>query len=160
MITTKVGGTIVGVLCMLGLLAMPKTAAAQADKLVFANIPFADTLLNPCTEELVDITANTNITIIVHLEADGSFTFRLSEDTQGLGVGQTSLLEYRFRDHIDARFNMAADQIETEQRLISKFRLQGKDDLVAWIITEELRIKVRADGTFKADVVKLVSRCR
>lgn len=161
MVTTKVGSTIVGMFCMLGLLAMPKTAAADAaDKLVFANIPFTDTLFNPCTAELVDITAMTTLAIVVHVEVDGSFTFRLAEDTEGVGIGQVSLFESRFRDHLEARFSMAANQIETEQRLNRKFRLQGKDGVATWIITEEFRVTVRADGSMTVEKGKLLSRCK
>ncbi len=162
MIRTKVGGSLIAVLFTIGLLALPNTAAAQAanDRLVFHDMPFVSTVVDPCTNESVDISANTNLALTLHADVDGGISIKIFSLTKGTGVGLLTLFNYKFSESFKLGFKIPAGLIEGDSSVTDKFRLNGPGSLDNWDIKATIRINVTRDGVVKSVVESLVTECR
>ena len=158
---TRIGRTLVGCLCLTALLASPQPAAAQASptRIVNTQIPFALTIVNPCTLESVDINGLGQLTIFVNADSNGGIHLKISSVTKGTGVGQITLTNYAFSENTEASANFAPGQ-QQEATFSDKLRLRGAKALDNYDVKTLTHVTVNADGSITAFVDNFTSVCR
>ena len=95
MIATKIARSI-GILCAVVVCALPKAASAQSTT---TTVPFSTSILNTCTNELVDINGLQTITSNFKFDNAGGLHINFGIVSKGAGVGQVTTTNYPFSEN-------------------------------------------------------------
>ena len=182
MATSKIGITLLGVLFVALLLALPAAAAAQSSTFLVpfdrsglpdvddAGVPVPGTgaFLNPCTSEFVDVFGATTISIAQSLDRKGNLKVTVSTVTKGTGQGWTGPDAFGNQLFTGNNYAFAETQqfmvqtppiSSTSEAFVSDFfdkiAMKGTRSIDNWIVRARFRIRVSADGTVLVNLVRL-----
>src|SRR6266850_2428735 len=111
---------VTGLFSVVAVVSSQPVAAAAGDKVRLVDIPLAEMILNPCTNEMVTIVGSTNLTLYTKVQKNGALDVTLRIASKGDGTAQSAygggLVPYRFhsvettrtRDVPSGAFELAA----------------------------------------------------
>jgi len=151
----KIGRTVFGILVVgAALVAVPSTAAAQSQQ---TTTPFAQSLFNPCTGEIVDISGTTTTTMNQRVDSRGGIHISFASVTKGTGIGQSTGVNYPYNEN--DMFSLQAGSA-TESTVRVKNRLKGPGSIDNWDLTFLLHVTLNADGTLTSFTDTFATNCR
>ncbi|PYQ82885.1 MAG: hypothetical protein DMG03_15975 [Acidobacteria bacterium] len=154
MIATKVGRSI-GILCAVVVCALPKAASAQSTT---TTVPFSTSILNTCTNELVDMNGLQTITSNFKFDNAGGLHINFGIVSKGAGVGQVTATNYPFSEN--DLFNVQATSGAGEFTIRIKMRMKGPGSIDNWDMIQMLRMTVTANGDVTSSIDSTTTNCR
>jgi hypothetical protein len=151
----KIGRSLFGILAMTAVvLAMPKTAAAQA---VTTDTAFSAQVLNTCTNEIVDITGVQTNTMLTKVDSAGGVHISFVLVTKGTGVGEITGITYPYSENDLFKLESGAAGTTT---LRVKSRLKGPGSIDNWDMTFMVHLTINANGTATSVIDTFETTCR
>jgi hypothetical protein len=142
----KLTRTVGGLLLLGAILAVPSIAAAANSSFI---IPFKLTLLDPCTNELVDVTGASTVTIAETVDRTGQTKTAVSVTTKGTGVGQVTLNSYPFSENQNFTVKAAVIGEAFDSAFSDKLSLKGPGSVDNFVVRAFFRIKIDALGNIQ-----------
>ena len=154
MIATKIARSI-GILCAVVVCALPKAASAQSTT---TTVPFSTSILNTCTNELVDMNGLQTITSNFKFDNAGGLHINFGIVSKGAGVGQVTATNYPFSEN--DLFNVQATSGSGEFTIRIKMRMKGPGSIDNWDMIQMLRMTVTANGDITSSIDSTTTNCR
>ncbi|OLB61655.1 MAG: hypothetical protein AUI11_08775 [Acidobacteria bacterium 13_2_20CM_2_66_4] len=154
MIATKIARSI-GILCAVVVCALPKAASAQSTT---TTVPFSTSILNTCTNELVDINGLQTITSNFKFDNAGGLHINFGIVSKGAGVGQVTTTNYPFSEN--DLFNVQATSGAGEFTIRIKMRMRGPGSIDNWDMIQMLRMTITANGDVTSSIDSTTTNCR
>lgn len=154
MIATKIARSI-GILCAVVVCALPKAASAQSST---TTVPFSTSILNTCTNELVDINGLQTITSNFKFDNAGGLHINFGIVSKGAGVGQVTTTNYPFSEN--DLFNVQATSGAGEFTIRIKMRMKGPGSIDNWDMIQMLRMTITANGDVTSSIDSTTTNCR
>jgi hypothetical protein len=156
---TQIGRTLGAFLTVGVLLAAPAPAAAQATQggSTHTDAPFTMTVLNSCTNEMVDVTGIVTTTALSKFDASGGLHISFAMVSKGTGVGQVTGTQYPYSENDLASVNAGSATTFTFR---VKARLRGPGRIDDWELTFMNHITMNADGSITSEIEKDATSCR
>ena len=119
--------------------------------------------INPCTRENVDVRATSTISIGQTTDRVGTVRVVVSEVTKGtgaswvrdaLGAPVFTGSTYTFTESQQLTFRLLAPSQEFGADFADKIVMKGAKRIDNWVVRAHFRIKVNADGTVQAFMIK------
>jgi hypothetical protein len=152
--TSKLRRSLVGLFLLAALLALPTLAAAASSSFI---VPFAMTLMDPCTNELVDITGASTVTIAETVDKNGQTKTAVSVTTRGTGVGQVSLAQYPFTENQNFTVKAAVIGEAFDSAFSDKLSLKGPGSVDNFVVRAFFRIKIDTLGNIQVSIENMNS---
>lgn len=150
-------------LCVLASAATlaPTPAAAQATTVTTnETIPFTDTRVNPCNQDLVTFSGNMHVANHVTTDAGGGTHVRSHVNYQNvLGTGAPSGLTYRVKTTTNETLN-DNDGPQSELTVIQVVRLISQGSAPNFQLQVVLHITINANGQTTSEVTESRIACR
>lgn len=113
-------------------------------------------LLNPCTQELVDVTGSSTITIVDGVYPNGDRKISVSVSTKGVGIGQLSGALYPFRESQSFNVRSApSPSLLFESTFSDKLAMKGLRSVDNWIMRAFFRIRIDEAGNIITDLQRI-----
>ena len=142
----KLTRTLGGLFLLGAILAVPSIAAAANSSFI---IPFKLTLLDPCTNELVDVTGASTVTIAETVDRTGQTKTAVSVTTKGTGVGQVTLNSYPFSENQNFTVKAAVIGEAFDSAFSDKLSLKGPGSVDNFVVRAFFRIKIDTLGNIQ-----------
>ena len=139
-------------LCVAALLVLPTIASAQNSSFV---VPFAQTFTNPCTNEIVDVSGSSTVTISERLMNDGSTSTAVSVTTKGTGRGQSSGVSYVFSENQNFTVKAVVIGEAFDSTFSDKLALRGAQSVDNWVVRAYFRLKIDATGRIMVSIERM-----
>jgi hypothetical protein len=155
MTSMRIGRSLLGILVVtVGVFALPSAAAAQA---VTTDTPFSASVLNTCTNEVVDITGVQTNTMLTKIDSAGGVHISFALVTKGTGVGEITGTSYPYNENDLFKLESGAAGTTT---LRVKSRLKGPGSVDNWDMTFMVHLTINADGTATSVIDTFETTCR
>jgi len=154
MIASKIGRSI-GILFAVAVCSLPKAASAQSTT---TTAPFSASILNTCTNELVDINGLQTITSNFKFDNAGGLHINFGIVSKGAGVGQVTTTNYPFSEN--DLFNVQATSGAGEFTIRIKMRMRGPGSIDNWDMIQMLRMTITANGDVTSSIDSTTTNCR
>ena len=153
MIADKVRRSI-GILFAVVVCAFPKAASAQSTT---TTTPFSTSILNTCTNEMVDVSGVQTITSNLTFDNSGGLHINVGIVSKGTGVGQVTATNYPFSEN--DLFNVNGNSGASEFTIRIKMRLKGPGSIDNWDMIQMLHLTVNANGFVTSRIDSTTTNC-
>ena len=155
MITTKAARSFGILFAVVVVCAFPKAASAQSTT---TTAPFSTSILNTCTNEMVDVSGVQTITSNFKFDNACGLHINFGIVTKGTGVGQVTATSYPFSEN--DLFNVQATNGASEMTIRIKVRMKGPGSIDNWDMTQMLHLTIAADGSVTSNIDSITPNCR
>jgi hypothetical protein len=137
-------------------LVIDRSGPPQLDE--FGNvIPNTGALSNPCTFEKVNLTGSMTITTLQTLDNQGNIKTDVGVVSKGIGTGVTTGNLYPFNENQSFSVKLDPGSLEFFSTFTDRLSMKGPKSADNWVARAIAKLSVLADGTVKADIVRITS---
>ena len=154
MTTSKLRRSLVGLFLLAALLALPTLAAAASSSFI---IPFDLTLLDPCTNEMVNVSGASTVTIAETVDKTGQTKTSVSVTTRGNGIGLSTGMQYPFTENQNFTVKAAVIGEAFDSAFSDKLSLKGPGSVDNFVVRAFFRIKFDTLGNIQVTIENMNS---
>lgn len=145
---------------LIGSAAAPGAAFAQSGP-IKAEMPLVDSVLNPCTNELVDVTGTIDTFIYQKVKKTGAQDLTVRIKNRGTGISQTTGAVYNYQSDETTKFN-DVPLGSFDSAMMIKTMLTRQDGVATdadWMFKNTMRIKIDDSGNVIINREKIADTC-